>query len=99
MLEAMGSGLPVIGARRDGIAEQVAPGAGLLVEPEDPRALADAIGWMAAQGADVRERLGAAARERVAANFTLEHQAAALDRAYLATVAAAAGRGASAAPR
>jgi glycosyltransferase involved in cell wall biosynthesis len=99
MLEAMGSGLPVIGARRDGIAEQVAPGAGLLVEPEDPRALADAIGWMAAQGPDVRERLGAAARERVAANFTLEHQAAALDRAYLATIAAAAGRAASSAPR
>ncbi len=99
MLEAMGSGLPVIGARRDGIAEQVAPGAGLLVEPEDPRALADAIGWMAAQGADVRQRLGTAARERVAGNFTLEHQAAALDQAYRATVAAAGARGASAGPR
>jgi glycosyltransferase involved in cell wall biosynthesis len=99
MLEAMGSGLPVIGARRDGIAEQVAPGSGLLVEPEDPRALADAIGWMAAQGPEVRERLGTAARERVAGNFTLEHQAAALDRAYRATLAAAAERGASAAPR
>lgn len=96
MLEAMASGLPVIGANRDGIAEQVTPGAGLLVEPEDPRALADAISWMAAQSADVRERIGARARDRVAGNFTLGHQAEALDGAYRATLAAAAERGASA---
>ena len=47
MLEGMASGLPVIGARRDGITEQLVPGSGLLVEPEDPRALADAIEWLA----------------------------------------------------
>jgi glycosyltransferase involved in cell wall biosynthesis len=95
MLEAMGSGLPVIGARRDGIAEQVVPGAGLLVEPEDPRALADGIAWLAAQSRDVRAQIGERARRRVAENFTLEHQAVALDEAYAATLAAAAGRGAS----
>ncbi len=92
MLEAMASGLPVIGARRDGIAEQVIPGAGLLVEPDDPRALADAITWLAAQNAGVRERIGTVARERVATNFTLERQAAAIDEAYRATLAAATAR-------
>ncbi len=90
MLEAMGSGLPVIGARRDGIAEQVAPGAGLLVEPEDPRALADAIAWVSSQSIEVRSRIGERARRLVAQNFTLEHQAIALGRAYEATLEAAA---------
>lgn len=87
MLEAMASGLPVVGSRRDGIAEQITNGTGLLVEPEDPRALADAIAWIAAQPAAVRERMGGAARGRVTASFTLEHHAAAMDEAYRATLA------------
>ena len=77
MLEAMASGLPVVGTRRDGIVEQIADGTGLLIEPEDPRALADAIAWCAAQPAATRERMGTAARDRVDAAFTLAHQAAA----------------------
>jgi glycosyltransferase involved in cell wall biosynthesis len=99
MLEAMGSGLPVIGSRRDGIAEQVTPGTGLLVEPEDPRALADAIAWMQAQDFGTRERFGAAARERVSGSFNLERQAEALEDAYDATLSAADARAASRAPR
>ena len=85
MLEAMASGLPVVGTRRDGIGEQIAGGTGLLIEPEDPRALADAIAWCADQPAETRRRMGTAARGRVDASFTLEHQAAALDDAYRAT--------------
>ncbi|HEY8000318.1 MAG: glycosyltransferase family 4 protein [Vicinamibacteria bacterium] len=92
MLEAMASGLPVVGSRRDGIAEQIAAGTGLLVEPEDPSALADAISWCATQPPETRDRLGAAARERVTSAFTHEHQAAALHTAYEATLAAAASR-------
>jgi glycosyltransferase involved in cell wall biosynthesis len=92
MLEAMASGLPVVGTRRDGIAEQLAGGTGLLVEPEDPRALADAIAWCAAQPAATRERMGTAARGRVDGAFTLTHQAAAMHGAYLATLANGAGR-------
>ena len=67
MLEAMASGLPVVGTRRDGIAEQIAGGTGLLIEPEDPRALADAIAWCAAQPATTRERMGSAARAAASA--------------------------------
>lgn len=99
MLEAMASGLPVVGVRRDGIAEQVVPGSGVLVEPEDARALADGIAWVAGQSVSVRARLGEAARERVAGSFTIDHQAAAMDAAYRATLAAHAERAASAAPR
>ena len=54
MLEAMASGLPVVGTRRDGIAEQIAAGTGLLIEAEDAGALADAIVWCADQPADTR---------------------------------------------
>ena len=95
MLEAMASGLPVVGVRRDGIAEQVIPGAGVLVEPEDARALADGIAWIAGQGPDVRSRLGDRARERVAQSFTIRHQAEAMDAAYQATLDAHAARAAS----
>jgi glycosyltransferase involved in cell wall biosynthesis len=88
MLEAMASGLPVVGVRRDGITEQVVPGAGVLVDPEDPRALADGIAWLAGQSARVRRQLGRTARERVATSFTIDHQAAAMDAAYRAALSA-----------
>lgn len=86
MLEAMASGVPVIGVRRDGLAEQIAPGCGILVEPEDPGALADAIIDLAGRTADERRAMAAAARERVASRFTLERQAEAMAGAYLAAL-------------
>lgn len=93
LLEAMASGLPVIGARRGGIPEQIAPGTGVLVEPEDAGALADAIGRLAAEPREVRERIGGAARARVAANFTLARQAATMESAYRTALASATGAG------
>jgi glycosyltransferase involved in cell wall biosynthesis len=85
MLEAMASGRPVIGARVDGIAEQVTPAAGSLVEPEDPAALASAIADLAALPASRRAELGAGARRR-AKEFSIERQAEGLDAAYRAAV-------------
>lgn len=82
MLEAMASGLPVVGSRTDGIAEQVTQGAGVLIDNDDPRALADAIAWLADQPGTVRSKLGEAARARVQQNFSLPRQAEALDRVY-----------------
>ena len=92
VLEAMATGLPVVGADRDGIAEQLRNGAGILVEPDDPEALADAIGWCADQPAATRAALGAEARRRVASSLTVDHQAEAMDAAYRATLARAAER-------
>ena len=86
MLEAMAHGLPVIGSRVDGIAEQLAGGCGVLTEPEDPNDLATAIERVSRMSAPERESRGAAARRRVTEHFTVEHQAEALDRAYRATL-------------
>lgn len=47
IIEAMAAGLPVIATRVGGIPEAVEDGVtGILVAPDDPRALADAIRWM-----------------------------------------------------
>jgi glycosyltransferase involved in cell wall biosynthesis len=88
MLEAMASGLPVIGARRDGLAEQITDECGVLVEPEDPDALARAIVSLAGRDAAERRAMGEAARERVASLFNLERQADAMHEAYLAALGA-----------
>lgn len=85
MLEAMGSGLAVIGTDVDGIAEQLASGAGILVPPEDPSSLADSIVALH-RDPERRAELGAAARARVLASFTLEHQAERLHEAYAAVL-------------
>lgn len=87
MLEAMGSGLAAIGTEVDGIAEQLTPETGILVPPDDPRSLADAIVALH-RDPGRRAELGAAARARVLASFTLEHQAAGLHEAYLAALRA-----------
>lgn len=87
MLEAMASAAPVIGVRRDGMSEQIAEGCGILAEPEDPAALANAIRSMAALDPEEREAMGRAARQRVASNFSLERQAEAMHEAYLAALA------------
>lgn len=85
MLEAMAAGLPVIGTAVDGIREQIAPGTGVLVEPEDPEALAAAV-LRLAESPEERARIGEAARRRVSERFSLEHQVAGLDAAYLAAL-------------
>jgi glycosyltransferase involved in cell wall biosynthesis len=87
MLEAMGLGLPAIGARVDGIPEQLAPGTGLLVAPGDPAALAAAIEHLAAVDPAEREAMGALARARVAAEFSLDRLVEGTDRVYRATLA------------
>lgn len=61
--------LPVIATRVGGIPEVVEDGVtGLLVEPEDPAALARAIERLGAD-ADLRREMGAAGRAMVQARF------------------------------
>ncbi len=91
MLEAMASGLPVIGTRVDGIVEQLANGCGILIDGDDPRALADAIAALAEQPLRARKAMGAAARERVLENFTLDHQAAQMHETYESVLSSARG--------
>jgi glycosyltransferase involved in cell wall biosynthesis len=70
VFEAMGCGLPCIVTDRGGIAEAVEPEVdGLVVEAEDPDALADAL--IALLGDPERaERMGRAARNKVVEGYT-----------------------------
>ena len=90
MLEAMGAGLPVVGAAVDGIPEQIGD-AGVVVAAEDPAALARSIIELADAPVAERARLGAAARARVRTEFTIERQAAGLEQAYLAAISGGGG--------
>ena len=81
ILEAMAVGVAVVGTRAGGIPQQIGDGAGVLVEPDDAGALAEAIAALIREPAR-REALEATARRRVEERFTLERQAEAMDAAY-----------------
>jgi phosphatidylinositol alpha-1,6-mannosyltransferase len=71
-LEAAQRGVPSVASATGGIPEAVLDGeTGLLVPPDHPAALADALERLAKDPA-LRERLGERGRERAAAEFTWE---------------------------
>lgn len=75
LLEAMAAGRPVVASRVGGIPEVVLDGeTGLLVPPEDPGALADAIRRLL-EDPSLAQRLGEAGRRRVEAVFSAERMA------------------------
>ena len=86
-VEAMAAGLPAIGSRGEGGPEDIAAaGDGMvLVEPDDPSELAAAIERLSSDPAELR-RLGAAARETVAAHFTWARCGAETVTAYRAAL-------------
>jgi glycosyltransferase involved in cell wall biosynthesis len=76
LLEAMASGLPVIASRIAGNEELVVPGeTGILVPPDDPDALREALRRLLVDERE-RERMGRAARRRVEADFRWDTTAA-----------------------
>ena len=72
-IEAMAAGIPVVNTHLDSGVPFVSPGGitGLTVPPADPRALADAINVLLADR-ELRQRMGAAGRERAALEFSLD---------------------------
>jgi glycosyltransferase involved in cell wall biosynthesis len=85
-LEAMAAGVPVIATRVGGLPEQIEHlESGVLVEPENPSALAD---WIVRLHDDpeLRRRLASSAASRVQERFTIERQGAVLHEAYLAAL-------------
>ena len=71
IVEAMSLGLPIIATDVGGIPDVVTPEAGILVQPENRDALAEAIIRLAAD-AERRRRMGEAARTRYEKLFTAE---------------------------
>ena len=72
MLDAMACGIPIVATRAGGIPEAVVDGtSGLLVGTQDEGALAAAIVRLL-KDADLRRRLGAAGRQRVVDEFSIE---------------------------
>lgn len=63
--EAMGHGLPIVSTRAGAVPDTVAAGAGLLVPPEDPGAMADAMRRLLTDAA-LRDACAAAARRAAA---------------------------------
>lgn len=69
--EAMASGVPAVVTDVGDCAWLVGP-AGEVAPPQEPEALAAALGRMVDLGPDGRRRLGLAARERVVRNFSMD---------------------------
>lgn len=88
LLEAMASGLPVISTNVTGNPEIVDQGInGLLVEPNDPLALAEGLARLL-RAAELRTQWGAAARQKAERCFDVRHNVAQL-RHWLAEPVAA----------
>ena len=73
-VEAMALSRPVVASAQGGLPEIVVPGeTGLLVPPNDPQALADAVSKLLAEP-DLARSMGAKGRERVEEHFALGEQ-------------------------
>jgi glycosyltransferase involved in cell wall biosynthesis len=82
VLEAMAHGVCVVASDVGGIPELVTDGrSGLLVPPDDVDALADVMRRVLTDR-DLRERLGAAARQRVLADYDVDVVWRRLDAIY-----------------
>jgi glycosyltransferase involved in cell wall biosynthesis len=75
LMEAMARGVPVVGPAVTGVAELVRDGVtGLLVDPNDPVSIADALQRLA-RDSSLRARLTEAGREHVEAEFDMTKNA------------------------
>jgi glycosyltransferase involved in cell wall biosynthesis len=88
ILEAMLAGLPVVASDVGSVAEAVVDGrTGLLVEPEDPVALAGALRRLT-HDSDLRRSLGSAARAAAAERYTSTVMARSYEHLYQCLVTA-----------
>ena len=82
LLEAMAEGIPVIGTRVPGIEEVIEHGeTGLLVPPQDPNAIADAVTFLR-EDPRVANEMGHKGREKVKRQYSLAKQTERLTKFY-----------------
>lgn len=87
LLEAMATGLPIVASKVSGTVQAIVPGKhGLLIPPGDAQAIVDAISQVLSDS-DRARAMGAAARERVIAEFSASKQADAHLDLYYRTLA------------
>jgi len=72
--EGMACGLPALSTQLLGLHETVSAGTGLLVTPDDPQALAEAMSALMDLPADDYRTMARAARAKAEAEFSLEHE-------------------------
>jgi glycosyltransferase involved in cell wall biosynthesis len=88
VIEALAAGRPVVATRVGGVPDVVHEGEhGFLVEPGDVDALADRLVTLA-RDPELRERLGAAGRERVLPRYAVDRLVDDMDRLYRSLLAA-----------
>jgi glycosyltransferase involved in cell wall biosynthesis len=93
VLEAMAAGVPVVASAVGGIPDQVRHGReGILVPPDDPDALGDALGALLRDPAYAR-RLGEAGRRRTENEFSHETLVRRIEAVYRAAIDGAAAPG------
>jgi glycosyltransferase involved in cell wall biosynthesis len=81
ILEAFGCGVPVVATSLGGMPELTEGGAGITVPPEDPDALAGALGRLLGDPA-AAAAMGRAARARAEHDFSPDQHLAGLERLY-----------------
>jgi glycosyltransferase involved in cell wall biosynthesis len=81
LIEAAAAGLPAVATDVGGVGEVVSEGTGILVPPDDPQALADAIQAMATDP-NRRQAAGLAARDRAISKYSAERLIADVDSLY-----------------
>jgi colanic acid/amylovoran biosynthesis glycosyltransferase len=82
LIEAMSFGIPVISTRTGGIPELLEGGAGLLVSPQDSKALVEAIRKLM-ESPQLRQAIGVAGRKRVQEEFASEQVVARLEALFM----------------
>jgi glycosyltransferase involved in cell wall biosynthesis len=78
--EGMACGLPALSTQLIGLHETVAPGTGLLVEPDNPAALAEAMEQLIAQTPQQHGAMAKAARHKAETEFSLRYEVQMLER-------------------
>jgi glycosyltransferase involved in cell wall biosynthesis len=88
-IEAMAAGLPVVASRVGGLLDLIDDGrTGLLVKPDDPSALADALESLVLSPAHAA-KLGASAREEVTRRYAFDRMVRAFEDLYLSQLGTA----------